>query len=119
MAHAILRQSFANILRRAAVCAALLLISTFILHAAIPHDHPEEVFGTGAEAALHSGDKKWWVLLVLVTFAFGISAKNHLVRGDYAFRRGSHSLLRYEHSIIFDPLREALRGGTMHPKLCG
>ena len=98
---------------------AIVLVSGMILHAVIPHDHPEEIFGTGIQAALHGNDKKWWLLLFLAAFLvlFGNSIKNVLDKNRQIFP--SHSFwLTFNFSNIFDPIREALRTGILNPKLC-
>jgi hypothetical protein len=95
------------------------MVTALSLHAVIPHDHPEEVFGTGIQAALHGNDKKWWLLLLVAAFfvLFGNSVKNALNKNCQIFP--SHSFwLTSNFSNIFDPIREALRRGILHPKLC-
>jgi len=99
---------------------AIILVTGMLLHAVIPHDHPEEIFGIGIQAALHSTDKKWWLLLLLSSFfiAFGGLLKNGLTDKHSIFAHRLSFWLTFDFSKIFDPIREALRTGILNPKLC-
>jgi uncharacterized membrane protein len=106
-------------IRNLLLIIAFLIITALSLHAVITHDHPEDVFGSGMQAALHGNDKKWWLLLFLAAFLvlFGNSIKNVLDKNRQIFP--SHSFwLTFNFSNIFDPIREALRTGILNPKLC-
>lgn len=97
---------------------AIIVMSGTLLHAVIPHDHPEEIFGTGIQAALHSEDKKWWLLLLLSFFiALGGLLKNGLTHDHSLSVRRPSFWLTFGFSKILDPIREALRMGILHPKL--
>ncbi len=91
-----------------------------LLHTFIPHDHPHEIFGTGIQAAFHGEDKKWWALLVLVSLFFAlvrfIRERLNVDLKNLACKPCFYLTLGF--SKIFDPIREALRRGILHPKLC-
>jgi len=39
------------------IAMAVLMLLSLSVHDLIPHDHPQEIFGTGIQAALHGNDK--------------------------------------------------------------
>lgn len=104
--------------RNLLLVTAFLIASVLFLHAAIPHDHPGEIFGNGIQAALHGSDKKWWLLILLTSLllAFGNSIKNRVV-GERQITSPTSFWLTFDFSKIFDPLREALRRGILQPIL--
>lgn len=100
---------------------ALLLVSILILHAFIPHHHPEEIFGHDqVQAALHGEDKKWWAVLALSTLLFalgtGLAAKSAdaLLSSSQGLFKPHFSAL--DISKLFDPVRIALREGRLQRK---
>jgi len=101
------------------IAMAVLMLLSLSVHALIPHDHPQEIFGTGMQAALHGNDKKWWILLLLAALLvlFRNSIKNDLDNNRQILARRSFWLTS-NLSNIFDPIREALRRGILNPKLC-
>ncbi len=110
-----------NTLKTIVLIIAIALIASFVLHDIIPHSHPHHLFGTGIQAAFHGEDKKWWSIIVLASLllSFAITSRWRLenkLAGKSFLHRSSYFILDF--SKIFNPLREALRRGILHPKLC-
>jgi len=101
------------------IAVAVLMLLSLSLHAVIPHDHPKEIFGNGIQVILHGNDRKWWILLLLVSLFIASRGlfKGKLVNTQLASIRQSAFWLTFNFSNIFDPIREALRRGILHPKL--
>jgi hypothetical protein len=99
---------------------AFALLSAFVLHEIVPHEHAEEVFGTGVEAALHGQDRKWLMLLLLSAllwiFSDSLKRQNDLLLWGGLPR---NSVFReFGFLKVFNAVFQALRRGIMHPKLC-
>ncbi|GEM_PF-2800808 len=105
------------------ICISLLLLVAMAWHTfAFRHNHPLEFFGGGIQAMLHGEDKKWLLLAKLISFftAFGIlsyTVINYLLQtpryGQYAGMYDTVGIAQYA-----DPMKRAMQGGIMHPKLC-
>jgi hypothetical protein len=76
------------------------------------HDHQKEIFGGGAEVIMHGSDKKHFFVADASIFNASFAA---LFTGFFAAYVLFSSIFLSRR--IFDPFREALRRGIIHPKL--
>lgn len=92
---------------------ALVLFLVIGLHTIhFDHDHQKEIFGDEAQAIMHGSDKKHFFVLDVpnfdvpsAVFSVGFFVLYFSIFFIFPFRRA------------FDPFREALRRGKIHPKL--
>lgn len=93
--------------------ALVLFLATALHTIYFDHDHQKEIFGDGMQAIMHGSDKKHFFVLDapnLYSPSFTFLPERFLF--SYFFLL--FSVLVYKG---FDPFREALRRGKIHPKL--
>ena len=107
------------------VFVVLALVLSFGIHAIeINHYHPDEIFGEGLSASLHINDKQWWFLLLLaaiaITWAIFWKQSNSLTGRIVLLQKYFVLFNRFlfDTLLLFDPMRQALRRGVLHPKIC-
>lgn len=102
------------------IVVSILIILSMIFHAVIPHHHPKEIFGDGIQGAFHGEEKKYYTLIVLASLFFAFSGffRKRLYVDSKHFISAAYFSLISDFSKIFDPIRETLRRGIVHPKLC-
>lgn len=104
---------------------ALVLVLSFGFHTVgFDHHHPLHIFGEDVEAVMHGGDKKLWLLLLL-TFIAIVGAifwkrneiSNHQHMRLLPYSTPSNNFL-FDVVLSLDPIRQAIRCGIIHPKIC-
>lgn len=93
------------------------LVLAFGLHGAIHHEHPEEHFGSNAQAVFHGEDKKFFLALGILAAALWAS-KFPAILQPQALSGYAESGFK-EHVRPRLVLFRILREGILHPKLCG
>ena len=99
----------------------LILLLAFVSHFIhLNHHHPNEVFGDGLRAVLHGGDRKLWLLLLIVSFVLALShVTNSLQRNIEAIYKSSAFFFFFSRfSVPRSYINIIFRKGIAHPKFC-
>lgn len=96
------------------IVLTLALVFALGFHGAIHHEHPEEAFGAGPQAAFHGENKKLWLLL-----GFFVTAFWTLKSRDDSRKRVVTTAANASYAQNIRPritTLRMLREGVMHPK---
>jgi len=103
------------------VILCFLLLTSFFLHELVPHHHHAAIYGDGIQATLHSSDRYWALLVLLMFIGITVPSMRAFLEGVFASGADEHvctiRLPRDPPSLTLTT--RLFKRGILHPKLCG